>query len=1202
MSLSSPTRPDRLTSSRRETSSTRQMNSLRESASMVFGTILGRRKDDYHGDIFHDAPSLRERQQPSTPVRTALPPLPSLPRGPRGFWRDPERRRARFRTLLGSRLWKTALVVGACLLLFGEQVRIMFIPPAADNAVDSVFCACILFFLIDIALRCDAEDGYCTLACREGAGCGRWMMGGSFLFWCDLVSTLALFYDISWLRTRFFTESSIRIVLNEFGEPVRAGSGGGVGPRSARDSLNSSSTLSFDYIIRISKSQLNGLDSLNRPRPFELDPALLIAIFQSARVARFIRSSTAVKISSKVNWCLVSHIMNPIWLIKAFAVSFLYGVCGGPDRDTNTNRSTTTNEEPKPPPVSSSPTATRLSEGTNGSHGRPHFLSRCRSSSLGVAEEEDRFFSSVNKASPKSGIAGFYDRLRRWWGAPPPEQDEVHRHFAAVRIQRAWRAVLHQRHTDEVLSSEFLATDVAWKGRLSHSTIHVSQSSRATSIRRSPGDPLLGRAPVRSTPANPSSAVVGSSYSEGNHDSKRRNESQVGSAMRELTGQRVAIGIIVALLFTVLFTYTEEDATRPTTMVVLHSQTSMVAFADKSLDAARSSSVPDLFYYQMANGENRSYDVIENNRPPSELRPSEKLNVTVITNVTNITTIGLFSYRDERREEGFVAFLSTLFILLLWFFGVSAFAGPVMILVVIPIERMVRLLGMLMVDPLGYQSTSRFKRFADEENEITKNTRWTKEILKGMETSFLMSTILRIGSLMKVGFGSAGVEIIRNNLEKGQSKNMLGLSSQGSTVSCIFLFCDIRNFTDATECLQEEVFVFTNRIAAVVHSYVHSYGGSANKNVGDAFLLSWLLDEDSSTLAGSSDHKFSSQKGDGFTAKSSQADKCLLSVVRICMALHHDEYYIGAMTEAARQALVMKLQHRKGPIVQMGFGMHAGRAVQGAIGSQRKIDATYVSEAVERAEFLESSTKKYGLRMLMSDSFHRLLHPSNRRRCRKIDQILIKEDDDEDADDEGDDEPNGDMMELFTFDVDIDALWAKKIAKPEGRESDSASDSGSRRGALGKNQRENRRSLGAGAFHALQQGGNAGGDSDEQNNSAFLGAATAQPSSQSEFGPDGDDGNKVPTLVLPTGPALYNANVWTSEDMRTMRQLYSDGLFFQNFMSGLQSFYAKDWDHASQCFTTILQRFEDGPSRYFLRQIEEHNGKPPRDFVGYGIH
>lgn len=33
-----------------------------------------------------------------------------------------------------------------------------------------------------------------------------------------------------------------------------------------------------------------------------------------------------------------------------------------------------------------------------------------------------------------------------------------------------------------------------------------------------------------------------------------------------------------------------------------------------------------------------------------------------------------------------------------------------------------------------------------------------------------MSTILRIGSLMQVGFGSAGTEIIRSGLERGRHK------------------------------------------------------------------------------------------------------------------------------------------------------------------------------------------------------------------------------------------------------------------------------------------------------------------------------------------------------------------------------------------------------------------------------------------------
>jgi hypothetical protein len=73
----------------------------------------------------------------------------------------------------------------------------------------------------------------------------------------------------------------------------------------------------------------------------------------------------------------------------------------------------------------------------------------------------------------------------------------------------------------------------------------------------------------------------------------------------------------------------------------------------------------------------------------------------------------------------------------------------------------------------------------------------------------------------------------------------------------------------------------------------------------------------------------------------------------------------------------------------MGFGLHAGTAVQGAIGSQRKLDATYIGESVERSEFLESSTKTYGVPILMSDSFYNLLEPANRRRCRKVDQLII---------------------------------------------------------------------------------------------------------------------------------------------------------------------------------------------------------------------
>jgi len=42
----------------------------------------------------------------------------------------------------------------------------------------------------------------------------------------------------------------------------------------------------------------------------------------------------------------------------------------------------------------------------------------------------------------------------------------------------------------------------------------------------------------------------------------------------------------------------------------------------------------------------------------------------------------------------------------------------------------------------------------------------------------------------------------------------------GTKIMGIFGFCDIRNFTDSTEILQEKVMVFVNTVAEIVHSLV----------------------------------------------------------------------------------------------------------------------------------------------------------------------------------------------------------------------------------------------------------------------------------------------------------------------------------------------------------------------------------------------
>ena len=61
----------------------------------------------------------------------------------------------------------------------------------------------------------------------------------------------------------------------------------------------------------------------------------------------------------------------------------------------------------------------------------------------------------------------------------------------------------------------------------------------------------------------------------------------------------------------------------------------------------------------------------------------------------------------------------------------------------------------------------------------------------------------------------------------------------GQKTYAIFGFCILNDFIDSTEVLQEEIMTYVNSVAEITHSMVDRYGGSANKNIGDAFLLVW---------------------------------------------------------------------------------------------------------------------------------------------------------------------------------------------------------------------------------------------------------------------------------------------------------------------------------------------------------------------------
>jgi class 3 adenylate cyclase len=86
----------------------------------------------------------------------------------------------------------------------------------------------------------------------------------------------------------------------------------------------------------------------------------------------------------------------------------------------------------------------------------------------------------------------------------------------------------------------------------------------------------------------------------------------------------------------------------------------------------------------------------------------------------------------------------------------------------------------------------------------------------------------------------------------------------------------------------------------------------------------------------------------------------------------------------------------------MGFGLHVGWAIEGAIGSDFKIDASYLSPNVNMASRLEAATKQFGVPLLVSGKLFDILTEKTQTYMRHIDTVTVK----------GSNEPIGNMSHL----------------------------------------------------------------------------------------------------------------------------------------------------------------------------------------------
>jgi class 3 adenylate cyclase len=305
----------------------------------------------------------------------------------------------------------------------------------------------------------------------------------------------------------------------------------------------------------------------------------------------------------------------------------------------------------------------------------------------------------------------------------------------------------------------------------------------------------------------------------------------------------------------------------------------------------------------------------------SELRVGANQETMFVTGMnkssTTISTFMVLAQKDKPAKESAASTVTVTFIIVVLSVSTMLMNSDTEELIVNPIKEMCFSINSLIENPLA-------------KLELDKG-------VVSAETQMIASSMMNLSGMLQVALGQAGITIIRNFLKGAGDPNQL--TAQGGTrVQAIFAFCDIHHFSEQTVALQEDIMLLVNKVSVIVHTSAAENEGFINKNIGDCFLLAWRLPEFRSV-----------------NTKVTAADSALRSAIRTILEIKSDAELHQLTTRESVQ------QRVPGYRIKMGFGLHAGYGIEGAIGSSKKIDASYLSPNVNLASRLEYACKQYGL-------------------------------------------------------------------------------------------------------------------------------------------------------------------------------------------------------------------------------------------------
>ena len=405
-----------------------------------------------------------------------------------------------------------------------------------------------------------------------------------------------------------------------------------------------------------------------------------------------------------------------------------------------------------------------------------------------------------------------------------------------------------------------------------------------------------------------------------------------------------------------------------------------------------------LFYYDKCQGI-RNPDKTENIENDNFLK--YLVNLGIIPSVTALLNkcIAIFDNRYQSKLISKLNIIKTSLILIIFTIGFLSFCVDIENLVLKPIENMTTKIENMAKNPISSMDDNNNNNIKDTKNCLS----CTKSNIEMLETQVLEKKISKICSMLALGFGEAGSQIISSVLQEGVNVEMNPIIP-GKKVMGIYGFCDIRNFTDTTEVLQQHVMIFVNQVAEIVHELVSDYCGSANKNIGDAFLVVWKFDDKFIKQIINSNGKID-LKLSQCEQVSQICDMALISIIKILIQITKS-YKLAVYKK--HSGLNTRMKNYR---VRLGFGLHLGPSIEGAIGSMFKIDASYLSPHVNMANSLEEKTKDFSKELIISGDFVDFLSENSKKNLRLLDVVKNN---------------YGEINRFYSIDLDLKCLKTEK--------------------------------------------------------------------------------------------------------------------------------------------------------------------------------